>query len=792
MKELLFKNDKKKVLLYIVIILLMLIIPSVYGKYTCTYTKNLRLVIKKGEPNLLISNVYLGEEECDFVTYDKTSISINNPVFETEGKLSLKIKFVNNTKNRQYYVKTNPIMFDSNNFASYTRDISIIDSSFFIEPNSTVTLTLDIVKKNEEAIPTNMSFQFLFGNTISFDLNGGDGNTPEDLFIDGSSSDYTVLTEIPKRTGYVFTGWYTKKNYTDSSSLMIFDEKQNVSDIHNMQLPEGNFTVYAGWKPITYKINYHYQDFFDKGVIHRQSVNFSKTSYIETDYIFDFAKDFTIKAKFSIPTLGARYLIAGNYGKSGSSHEEFNIEIQNNKLRIYNNGANLFSDTTLEANKVYEFELSYDSSTDFYHLEFMDKTYDRKYTSNYSFDTPFRIGAADYRGAGTFNPITIYNFEVYEGDKPAIILSPYINTSSGVSGLYDEVKKCTYKNEADASAISSSNEPFYISKTVEVEYDQEYSLEEFNEDYLEYSIAGWTNNIDDPTIIYDYDETISNLCEKDGEEIDLYELWKKNITVKFFAPDYGVNIAYPISSETINSIVAPIINDDKLTFKGWVDDNNSILYFDESGEYCGSMPNKDLLLLPIFEFEEYDDYVLMASKEFTNDEKVTTDFKVDFTKDFTIEVDYMINEKARHLICGNYNSGYSFNLEINAANQFRMYFNGTDYLVNGIALGKKNHTVFSWIHEDDSAGFTFTNSDIDGNEISGSKDNLNITAVATSGQCIGITDYRSPGTFKPITIYSFKIYEQGELKYDLMPACSKEEGNYGLLNLVDGKFFKIQ
>ena len=69
------------------------------------------------------------------------------------------------------------------------------------------------------------------GNRVSFNLNGGQGNTPETQTI--TTSNGLVYPDVPTRNGYLFTGWYT-----ESSCVNLFDFSKTVTS---------DITLYAGW-----------------------------------------------------------------------------------------------------------------------------------------------------------------------------------------------------------------------------------------------------------------------------------------------------------------------------------------------------------------------------------------------------------------------------------------------------------------------------------------------------------------------------------------------------------------
>lgn len=77
---------------------------------------------------------------------------------------------------------------------------------------------------------------------ISYELNGGtnDKSNPTTYTVETSTIDFIA----PSRTGYIFKGWYTQKDFSNN----------NVTNLP--QGSYGNITLYADWQIITYNITY--------------------------------------------------------------------------------------------------------------------------------------------------------------------------------------------------------------------------------------------------------------------------------------------------------------------------------------------------------------------------------------------------------------------------------------------------------------------------------------------------------------------------------------------------------
>ena len=87
---------------------------------------------------------------------------------------------------------------------------------------------------------------------ITFNINGGNGNTPDEINVTYNSKLPNISSSVPTRTGYEFTGWYDNSDYakgtkyygTDGKPVRTYNRKSDI-------------TLYAGWKIMTYKITYN-------------------------------------------------------------------------------------------------------------------------------------------------------------------------------------------------------------------------------------------------------------------------------------------------------------------------------------------------------------------------------------------------------------------------------------------------------------------------------------------------------------------------------------------------------
>ena len=85
---------------------------------------------------------------------------------------------------------------------------------------------------------------------IQFDGNGATSGSMKDLSMTYDKAK-KLTANAYKKTGYIFTGWNTKKNGSGDS----YDNKQSVKNLTSKN--GGTVTLYAQWEPITYTVQYN-------------------------------------------------------------------------------------------------------------------------------------------------------------------------------------------------------------------------------------------------------------------------------------------------------------------------------------------------------------------------------------------------------------------------------------------------------------------------------------------------------------------------------------------------------
>ena len=202
-------------------------------------------------PYLLLSNV-TRDIECNINFGEKPSTILLNQNYTECGKSNPERLYF--TKSLGWYldeygsVSINSLnqipcrigyTFDGySNSSSITAACSstkIIDKSGKLDGSKD---TLDLLNNNQTLYPCYLPNKYI----VSYDVNGGNAitNNSKEVIFD---SNYGTLP-TPTRTGYIFSGWFTEKEY---GTLIKSD-----TIVSN----PSNHTIYAHWTPITYKIEY--------------------------------------------------------------------------------------------------------------------------------------------------------------------------------------------------------------------------------------------------------------------------------------------------------------------------------------------------------------------------------------------------------------------------------------------------------------------------------------------------------------------------------------------------------
>jgi uncharacterized repeat protein (TIGR02543 family) len=293
------------------------------------------------------------------------------------------------------------------------------------------------------------------GITISFETNGGSEIADIKLTLD---LDLTELEE-PTRLGYIFSGWYTDSDLTNS-----FDSEEDVID---------NITLYAMWTPVVLTVS-----IVIDGVTTTQSVNYGQNAIIPADpvktgYVFtgwshsgiNITENTTITASFLIAEYTITFIVDDvtlttrtvNYGGTLESADIPTIPEKDGKDAAWDDVdfTNITSDQTVTAvftDKIYT-------------VSFINKS-GETILSNASFG-PFEIThGTKVTEPSAADVITGYDFISFDFDFDTLITSDItINatylpksfsvTFRGFSGVIISTQTVLYGHAADEPAYEA-------------------------------------------------------------------------------------------------------------------------------------------------------------------------------------------------------------------------------------------------------------------------------------------------------------------------------------------------
>ena len=202
----------------------------------------------------------------------------------------------------------------------------------------------------------------------------------------------------PTRSGYTFKWWYTAS--WERVDEVIFPEMDGQ-------------TLYARWELNTYAITYDYNT---------TNYTIPLNGYIDTKYIIDRWRDFKLNSTINFPTLGNRYLLFGNY----DSTNELNLELKNNKLRVYSNGERWGSTATLAANKDIMVDFDYTAS---------DKSF--RFTTSGTNSNASVLWTNNKSGTGEVS------LRIWTDTRTNSTFTPYTLKSASITDYYDYWTKLT-------------------------------------------------------------------------------------------------------------------------------------------------------------------------------------------------------------------------------------------------------------------------------------------------------------------------------------------------------------
>lgn len=359
--------------------------------------------------------------------------------------------------------------------------------------------------------------------TITFDTNGGNTINP----LEGEIASPLTKPEDPKKDGYKFAGWYQDKNLT---KLYTFEK-----------FPEKDITLYAKWTLEDYTINYNLNG--------GQNNENNPTTYNKEE----------IKTLYSPTKKGYKFL--GWYTEENFINEIKDTSNQNTNLNLYAKWE--IKDITITLEK--ENETSIDKITGKYlekipklpspekegykFLGWYDKTLENEFTKEEFPEDDITIYAKWQPINYTIicqiedNIITKdYNIEseftIENPEKKGYNFISWENENESLKTL--TIKKGTTGNKTYKAVFSpikyyiiyNPNKGIGTKIKEEFTYDKEQNLKNDLFTRQGYTFIGWNKDENAKTSMfegYDGDLSILNLTDKDGEEINLYAIWNKEI-----------------------------------------------------------------------------------------------------------------------------------------------------------------------------------------------------------------------------------------------------------------------
>ena len=298
--------------------------------------------------------------------------------------------------------------------------------------------------------------------------------------------------------------------------------------------------------------------------------------------------------------------------------------------------------------------------------------------------------------------------------------------------------------------------------------------------------AGWKLDPDGTDVDFEDCQTVKNLCENDGDNLDLYEVWKKIITMHLLSPEDGIDRFININEGEEIYEAGMKLERSGQDFLGWYG-NDGAKYFDEEGEFCHVYPAKNIIVKPRFLSHEY---LYAKGITFKDYATIDTGFAQNWNKNFTIEIKFSYATSGRrYLLIGNYPTNNNLNIELTTGNKFRVYCDASPdstYSDIQVPIGCENTMTFSY----DSSAKQFTACMDDGEGGHYVKTGTpNKTGPVIDSLWIGQADRRGSNTFSPITVYSVKIYEDGYFIRDLRPAQKIDGETGGMVDVENNEAF---
>jgi len=318
--------------------------------------------------------------------------------------------------------------------------------------------------------------------TVEFNANTGTGTMSDQTFT--YDEEQSLITNAFEKIGYTFNGWNTKSDGTGIS----YTNSEIVSNL----VPSGDITLYAQWRPNTYKIEFNSMGgtgtMVSQWFVYDRSDSLDANGFIKAGYTFN----------------------GWNTESDGSGTTYTN---QENVINLAPKGtATLYAQWTANT-----YTVVFNANTGTGSMESQTHTYDETKTLSKNEFTKtgytFSGWSTASDGSGTS----------YTDQEEVINLA-----TNGSITLYAKWTANTYEIEYKAN-LGTGTMPIQLTK-----YDLVTSLYKNEFTKTGYTFAGWNTESDGTGTSYENQESVSNLVT--SGTVTLYAQWVKNIyTVEFNA-----------------------------------------------------------------------------------------------------------------------------------------------------------------------------------------------------------------------------------------------------------------
>lgn len=307
----------------------------------------------------------------------------------------------------------------------------------------TVTSVTSSLTRREEKECKEQQELAISAAKIYFSLSGSSTVTIEQL-NGGVAPDYTDYFKEDKKIDRLDIN--DRITFSNSGYVYVPSEKSCVTIKNNVTNVENSVITYD------YNVN----------------ENFNSLEYLDTGYIVDWDKSFSIETNVKVTTSGKRYLIIGNY--TGSDKNAMNIEINaSNQLRFYIGTGSV--DKTLgtvtigEAIKV---KFEWNALNDTYMISAKGTTSNISSSGNYSMEgkstKTLRVGTVDYRSASSpFNPLSVSSLKIstFAAKNTVMSIPSSIKKSNNILGWSTSMASSVATYSVGDSYIVSGNKTLY-------------------------------------------------------------------------------------------------------------------------------------------------------------------------------------------------------------------------------------------------------------------------------------------------------------------------------------------